>query len=180
MSSYDRKQVRERTQRGKEGQAWVSAGLKPVRDPVEKCLPHLCLRPEPRRGQPWLSKFWEMLRIHQAWLEPAPDYSLSGLVKRPVPLELGQDTLTPSQPHRADVNRVWRRNLSSSLPSISSLFYFSFSSWKSLSLSPLNKRRALSIPRPEGTALLSESPGLMRQLDQEHGQARPRASDLPR
>lgn len=50
MSSYDRKQVRERTQRGKEGQAWVSAGLKPVRDPVEKCLPHLCLRPEPRRG----------------------------------------------------------------------------------------------------------------------------------
>lgn len=46
MSSKDRKQVRARTRRGKERQAWVSAGLKLVRDPI----PRLCLRQELRRG----------------------------------------------------------------------------------------------------------------------------------
>lgn len=56
MPSNDRKQARAQTRRGKERQAWASAGLKA--DPIEKGLPHPCAWQKLSRGaQPRLSKF---------------------------------------------------------------------------------------------------------------------------
>lgn len=97
MASNDRKQVGARTGRGKERQAWVSAGLKPVRDPIENGLPYLCMWQEVRRrAQPWLREFGKTLKTLPGL---AGNYHRSGLVKRPVPWKLSQGSL----PHWAVV-----------------------------------------------------------------------------
>lgn len=75
------------------GQCWPE----PVRDPIKKGLPYLCMWQEVRRrAQPWLREFGKTLRTLPGL---AGNYRRSGLVKHLVPWELSQGSL----PHWAVV-----------------------------------------------------------------------------
>lgn len=47
-----------RAQKGKEKGHGFGAGLKPVKNPMEKCLPRLCLQQEPREGSSLAQQVW--------------------------------------------------------------------------------------------------------------------------